>query len=217
MLELFLSGGFMMWPILACSIASLAIIAERVTALKQASIMPPRLINKAIALCPSPTKPHLEKLAQHSPLGKIFAAGLAHMSDDITVIADAMQDAGRHVMHDLEKHLSALATIAMMAPLLGLLGTVIGMISVFSALMHSGAGDPQALSGGISNALLTTAAGLFVAIPATVLHRAFERHLATIAIALERESNALLESIRRFKRTHPDISMDQGYLHEARA
>jgi biopolymer transport protein ExbB len=133
------------------------------------------------------------------------------------VIADAMQDAGRHAMHGLEKYLSTLATIAMIAPLLGLLGTVMGMITVFSALMQSGAGDVQALSGGISSALLTTAAGLFVAIPATAAHRAFERHLQSIAVELEQQSVALLEAIRRFKRSHEDALGEHGYLHEARA
>ncbi len=209
MLDIFLSGGFMMWPILGCSIAALAIVFERFSALKRIKLMPPRLLNKAVALFNAPTKPNLDKLSQHSVLGSIFAAGLSHVSEEIPVIMDAMQEAGRHAMHDLEKHLSVLATIAMITPLLGLLGTVFGMIAVFTALMHSGAGDPQALSGGIANALLTTAAGLCVAIPATAAHRAFERHLAMIAIDLERESSAFLEAIRRFKSV--------PYLHEALA
>lgn len=215
MLEIFLSGGFMMWPILLCSMAALAIIAERFTALKRMRIMPPRLLNKAITLCGATTKPNLEKLSQHSSLGYIFAAGLSHIQDDISVISDAMQDAGRHVMHSLEKHLSILATIAMITPLLGLLGTVLGMITVFTALMQNGAGDAQVLSGGIASALLTTAAGLFVAIPATAAHRAFERHLASISVELEKQSSDLLEAIRRYKRTHEDILGEHGYLHEA--
>ncbi|MFI4956830.1 MAG: MotA/TolQ/ExbB proton channel family protein [Gammaproteobacteria bacterium] len=217
MLELFLSGGFMMWPILLCSMAALAITAERFAALKRTRIMPPRLLTKAMTLCSSPTKANLDKLAKHSPLGEIFAAGLGALSEDMSVVAESMQDAGRHVMHSLEKHLSALATIAMITPLLGLLGTVLGMITVFSALMQSGAGDPQVLSGGIASALLTTAAGLCVAIPATATHRAFERHLQSISIELEQQSSELLEAIRRYKRTHDDILVEHGYLHEARA
>jgi biopolymer transport protein ExbB len=217
MLEIFLSGGFMMWPILLCSMAALAIIAERFTALKRARIMPPRLLNKAMTLCAAPTKQNLEKLSQHSPLGEIFAAGLGSISEDMSVVAESMQDAGRHVMHSLEKHLSTLATIAMITPLLGLLGTVLGMITVFTALMQSGAGDAQVLSGGIASALLTTAAGLFVAIPATAAHRAFERHLQSISVELEAQSSELLEAIRRYKRTHDDILMEHKYLHEARA
>jgi biopolymer transport protein ExbB len=217
MLEFFLSGGFMMWPILICSIIALAIVAERFTALKRSRILPPRLLNKAIAVCASPTKPNIEKLAQHSALGNIFAAGLSHLFENVDVIAAAMQESGRHAMHKLEKHLSILATIAMVTPLLGLLGTVFGMISVFSALMQSGAGDAQALSGGIASALLTTAAGLCVAIPATIAHRAFERHLQSIAVDLEQQSTEFLEAIRRFKRSYDDVKAESHYLHEARA
>lgn len=207
----------MMWPIFLCSIITVTIIAERFTALRRARVLPPRLLNKAMTLCASPTKSHLEKLAQHSPLGSVFAAGLSHLSDDMLVIAEAMQDAGRHVMHDLEKHLSLLATIAMITPLLGLLGTVVGMITVFSALMQQGLGDAQALSGGISSALLTTAAGLCVAIPATLAHRAFERYLNGIAVQMEQQAMLLLDAIRRYKRAHDQSFMEHGYLHEARA
>ena len=188
-----------MWPILGCSIAALAISTERCMVLKRSRVAPPRLVNKAVALLSAPNKQNIENMAQQSLLGSIFAAGLAHVGDDMEAVTESMEEAGRHVIHTLEKYLSALSTIAMVAPLLGLLGTVFGLITVFSALMETGGGDSQMLSGGIASALLSTAAGLLVAIPATAAHRAFERHIESLAIDLEKQSTEFLQAIRRFK------------------
>jgi biopolymer transport protein ExbB len=134
------------------------------------------------------------------------------------LITERVQDAGRHVVHDLEKYLSGLGTIAMITPLLGLLGTVIGMIDVFSHIMLQGVGQSQALAGGIGTALLTTAAGLLVAIPTLVAHRYFERELENLSVDLEQQAGQFLDAIRRKKAAQRKPEMaDTVYLQEVTA
>lgn len=218
MFGLFSAGGVMMWPILLCSVIALTLICERYWSLRPRRIIPENTVSQAMALLNHLDKPKLENLARSSPLGKILAIALKHGNADMFVITDRVEDAGRHAVHDLEKYLSALGTIAAIAPLLGLLGTVVGMIDVFSNIMLQGVGESQALAGGIAMALLTTAAGLFVAIPSLVAHRFFERQVENLSIDLEQQSALFIEAIRRKKQAMRKMEQaDAVYLQEVSA
>lgn len=218
MLGLFSAGGALMWPILLCSVIALTVISERFWALRSDRIIPENTLSQAMALLNHLDKHKVDQLSKSSPLGKILAVALKHSGSDIYVITERVQDAGRHVLHDLEKYLSALGTIAMITPLLGLLGTVVGMIDVFSNIMLQGIGQAQGLSGGIATALLTTAAGLLVAIPSLVAHRYFERQLENISIDLEQQTALFLDAIRRKKLAQRKVEYaDTVYMQEATA
>ena len=158
MLELVEAGGWLMLPIIACSIVALAIIVERIWALQVRKVLPRNLVaqvwrwEKINQL----NDQHLQELQSSSPLGSILAAGIINRNQSRDVMKDSIEDTGRHVVHELERYLNSLGTIAAITPLLGLLGTVIGMIKVFATITTQGVGNPGALAGGISEALLTT-------------------------------------------------------------
>jgi biopolymer transport protein ExbB len=137
----------------------------------------------------------LRTLRQSSPLGRILAAGLANAAQGRDVMKESIQEAAAHVVHDLERYLNTLGTIAAVTPLLGLLGTVFGMIEVFAEIMVQGSGNASALAGGISQALITTAAGLTVAIPALVMHRYFVGKIDAIVVELEQETIKLVDAL----------------------
>jgi biopolymer transport protein ExbB len=128
-----------------------------------------------------------------SPLGRILAAGLSNSHHGREIMKDAIEESGRHVVHELEKYLNSLGTIAAITPLLGLLGTVIGMIKVFSAITAFGVGDPTVLAGGISEALITTAAGLSIGIPAMMFYRYFKGRVYSLTVDMEQEAIRLVE------------------------
>jgi len=136
-------------------------------------------------------------LRVESPLGRVYAAALRNRKRSRELIKEAVEDTGRHVVHDLERFLNTLGTIAGITPLLGLLGTVIGMIKVFSAIMVSGVGDANVLAGGISEALITTAAGLTVAIPSYFFYRYFSGAVSEYVITMEEKAIKLIECIER--------------------
>jgi biopolymer transport protein ExbB len=218
MLGLFSAGGALMWPILLCSMIALTLICERYWALRLRRIIPENTVSQAMALLNHMDKSKLEQLARRSPLGRILATGLKYGSADMFVITERVQDAGRHAVHEMEKYLSGLGTIAAITPLLGLLGTVIGMIDVFSNIMMQGVGQSQALAGGIAVALLTTASGLLVAIPSLVAHRYFERQVEDLSIELEQQSALFLEALRRKKLAlRKTEHAESVYLQEASA
>lgn len=218
MLGLFSAGGIMMWPILLCSVIALTLICERYWALRPRRIIPENTVSQAMALLNHVDKSKLETLARSSSMGRILATALKYSNADMFVITDRVEDAGRHAVHELEKYLSGLGTIAAIAPLLGLLGTVVGMIDVFSNIMMQGVGESQALAGGISMALLTTAAGLFVAIPSLVAHRYFERLVENLSMDLELQSALFVEAIRRKKNAMRKLEqVDAVYLQEVSA
>lgn len=220
MLGFIQAGGFLMWPIVLCSVIALSISVERYWALRRSRVIPADLLNKALSISKSPDKKQLQQLAKHSPLGRILATGLANVNADIFLINDRVEEAGRHVVHDLEKYLSGLSTIAAVTPLIGLLGTVIGMIDVFSNIMLAGVGQAQALAGGIAVALLTTAAGLMVAIPTLIVHRYFQRQVENLAIDLEKQAATFVETLRKQKsqeRQQAQGARDTVYMAEASA
>lgn len=190
-----------MVPILACSVASLAIILERLWALQDRLISPHDLSRNIEALLQTNqlTRDKIAEIQSSSPLGKILAAGLVNLDQSTTAIRDAVEEAGRHAVHDLERYLNALGTIASITPLLGLLGTVIGMIKVFATITAVGVGNPQALAGGISEALITTATGLSVGIPSLLFHRYFKGRVLELTVEMEQQSLRMLDVIRKLQ------------------
>ncbi len=199
MLEFLRSGGWLMLPILACSVISLAIIIERSLALRRSVVTPAGLsadIDRAIAQGQLDVD-RIASLRRGSALGQVLAAGLATAQSDPGRVQEAVEDAGRHVIHGLERYLNALGTIAATTPLLGLLGTVIGMIKVFAAITTSGVGDPQVLAGGIYEALITTAAGLSIGIPSLMFHRYFRGRINELTVEIEQQALRLLDLLRQ--------------------
>ncbi len=184
-----------MFPIILSSIIAMAIVGERFWSLQKKKILPPDLLPQVRRLYVENKmdEPTLRRLKTSSPLGYVLAAGLANSSHGRRVMKDCMEEAGRKVAHDLERFLNALGTIAAVGPLLGLLGTVFGMIEIFSSMMKHGSGDPSSLAGGISVALITTAAGLTVAIPSLIFHRYFERLVDEFVVSMEEEALKLID------------------------
>ena len=199
MLEIILAGGWLMAPILLCSTLAVAIIIERFWTLRRSKVTPDDLgaMVEDWAARHELDQRHLTQLRAGSPLGRIYASALANRKRSREVIKEAVEDTGRHVVHDLERFLNTLGTIAGISPLLGLLGTVIGMIKVFSAIMISGVGDANVLAGGISEALITTAAGLTVSIPSYFFYRFFRGMVSEYVISMEEKAISLIDCIER--------------------
>ncbi len=198
MLELIKAGGLLMWPILFCSAISMGIIAERFWALQQKRIAPKHLVEQVWQWARSGhlNRGRVRDLHDGSPLGVILAAGLTNRSTEREVMKESIEEAGRHVAHSLEKFLNTLGTIASISPLLGLLGTVIGMIKVFAVITTQGVGDASVLAEGISEALLTTAAGLSVAIPTLMFHRYFRGKVNDLVVTMEQEALKMVEVLQ---------------------
>jgi biopolymer transport protein ExbB len=195
--ELVKSGGWLMLPIIACSIVALGIVIERFWSLQRKRVMPEYLMKQILQLHQDNrlNLADLSKLKSSSPLGRILAAGLINRNHDKVVMKEAIEEVGRQVVHELERYLNTLGTIASISPLLGLLGTVIGMIKVFSVIVTAGVGDPGVLAGGISEALITTAAGLSVAIPSLMFHRYFSGLIDKLVIGMEEQALKMVEVI----------------------
>ncbi|MCP4331623.1 MAG: MotA/TolQ/ExbB proton channel family protein [Gammaproteobacteria bacterium] len=195
MFELVQAGGWLMIPILLCSVIAAAIIVERLWTLRQKKVIPEKLLTGIWNLLSNDalTEQHISEIENGSPLGRVLAAGLInrHLSRDL--IRESIEENGRHVVHEMERFMNTLGTISTIAPLLGLLGTVIGMIRVFTAITVIGIGDPAQLAGGISEALITTAAGLSVAIPSLIFHRHLKRKIDELVVAMEQEAMKLVE------------------------
>lgn len=186
-----------MLPIIACSIAALGIVIERFWSLQRKRVMPEYLMRQILQLHQEEklNLADLDKLKTSSPLGRILAAGLVNRNHSKVVMKEAIEEVGRQVVHELERYLNTLGTIASISPLLGLLGTVIGMIKVFSVIVTAGVGDPGVLAGGISEALITTAAGLSVAIPSLMFHRYFSGLIDQLVIGMEEQALKMVEVI----------------------
>jgi biopolymer transport protein ExbB len=191
------TGGFFMWPLLACSILTLAIIIERFWTLRQSGVAPKGLLSDVMTRLRDDrmTIEYIRSMQGQAGLASIFAAGLLNSKHGRSAMKESIQEAASHVIHELERFMNTLGTIAAISPLLGLLGTVVGMIKVFSVLMESGAGNTALLAGGISEALLSTAAGLGVAIPALIFHRFFSRKIDVLVVTMEQQSTKLIDSL----------------------
>ncbi len=199
MVEIVKAGGWLMAPIILCAILSLGIILERFWTLQQKRVIPRDLTGKVWGWVEQNALDHkrIQTLHQGSPLGQILAAGLINRNQERSVMKDSVEDTGRHVVHELERYLDTLGTVAAISPLLGLLGTVIGMVKVFTAITTHGVGNPSVLAGGIAEALITTAAGLTVAIPALIGYRYYRNRVDTLVVDMEKEAIKLVEALHR--------------------
>ena len=199
MVEIVKSGGWLMLPIILCAIVAMGIILERFWTLQQKRVIPEDLTSKVWGWVKKDQldQKQIQTLHQGSALGQILAAGLVNRDRERTVLKDAIEDTGRHVVHELERYLETLGTVAAVTPLLGLLGTVIGMVQVFTAITTHGVGNPTVLAGGIAQALITTAAGLSVAIPSLIAYRYYRSRVDTLVVDMEKEAIKLVEALQR--------------------
>jgi biopolymer transport protein ExbB len=208
LLELIKAGGWLMVPILLCSVVAMGIIAERFWTLQSRRIAPRNLAAQVWqwAQRGELTAERVRKLQEGSSLGRILAAGLSAQHLDRDRMKEHIEDVGRHVVHEMERYLNSLGTIASITPLLGLLGTVIGMIKVFAVITTQGIGDAGVLAGGISEALVTTAAGLTVAIPALMFYRYFRGRIDALVVTMEQEALKMVEALH----AQPAAQVDTG-------
>ena len=197
MFELIVAGGWIMAPIILCSLLAFTIIVERFWTLREGKISPENLVEQIIRLHQKKriTNEAIEKLYNNSPLGRILASGLRNMNSQREVMKESIEEEGRQVVQELERFLNTLGTIASITPLMGLLGTVIGMIKVFTVITSLGVGDPKILADGISEALITTAAGLSVAIPTVMFYRFFRGRVDELLLKMEAQAVYLVEVI----------------------
>ena len=195
MLSIIQAAGWPIWPLLAVSLVAVVLIVERLITLRRARIVPPGLLENVLAeYRKSGAHPQMiAALAEHSPLGRVLAAGLRNVNASREVMKDAIENAGRAVAHELERYLTTLGTIAAVSPLMGLFGTIIGMIEIFGAQSASGANAAQ-LAHGISVALYNTGLGLLVAIPSMIFWRHFRALVNSLVVDMEQKAVALVEA-----------------------
>lgn len=190
-----MKGGWLMLPIIACSVIALAIIGERFWTLNSKKIMPEQMVSSIWTLHKAKQldNARLKTLEASSPLGRVLASGLLNQGHGRNIMKESIEETGRQVVHELERYLNTLGTIASITPLLGLLGTVVGMINVFAAISAHGVGDPTVLADGISQALITTASGMTVAIPSLMFYRYFRGRVDELVIKMEDEAIQMVE------------------------
>jgi len=200
--SIIVAGGWLMLPLVLCSIAMIAITVERFWTLNPKKVAPKHQLAQVWSWIKNNevNAERLRGLKQSSELGVILAAGLSNSRNGRETMKDSIQEAANQVIHSMERYIGALGTIAAVAPLLGLLGTVLGMIKVFVAIELQGTGNAGALAGGISEALITTAAGLLVAIPAMIAHRFYIRRIDSLAVTMEQEAVKLVDALHSDRR-----------------
>ncbi len=186
-----------MWPIILCSITAAAIVLERLWTLQDRRVLPRELPQKVwqIIEANQVNDKVIAALEQNSPLGRLLAAGLANRHRPREILMERLEDTGRHVVYELERFLNTLGTIAGISPLLGLLGTVTGIIRAFNAIQAGGMGDPSVLSGGIAEALVATAAGLCVAIPSLICYRYLRGKVERIVVEMEKHAMRMADAV----------------------
>jgi biopolymer transport protein ExbB len=200
------AAGWPIWPLLLCSVAALTLIIERLLSLRAARIVPPKLLDEVLTLVrgglPGPDVAH--KLEEHSVLGQVLAAGLRSVQQEPRITEEGLrqsfESAGRVAVHGLERYLSALGSIATAAPLLGLFGTVVGMIELFGASSPGGGNNPQQIAHGISVALYNTLCGIGVAIPAVIFYRHFRNRVDVLVVEMESQAIKLIEIVHGERR-----------------
>lgn len=207
MFSIIQAAGWPMWPLLACSIVALALVIERFSSLKVMKVAPPKLLGEAMVVSRSTLPPPdvVLKLEQNSLLGEVLASGLRALGTNPRIseadLRSTLEGAGRQAAHKLERYLAALATIASAAPLLGLLGTVVGMIEIFGAQSgNAGGGNPAQLAQGISMALYNTAFGLMVAIPALIFWRYFRARVDGYLLSMELAAEQFMRHLNRLRK-----------------
>lgn len=204
MWDIIIAAGWPIIPLLFASVIALALIIERSISLRRSLIVPPGLLNKVLGDLrqSGPTDELIARVHAHSPLGQVLAAGLRNVRSSREVMKESIEEAGRVVAHELERFLTTLGTIATVAPLMGLFGTVVGMIEIFGAQGGAGVGsDPQQLAHGISVALYNTGFGLLIAIPALIAHRHFRALVEGIVVDMEQQAVKLVEVLHGERRT----------------
>lgn len=213
MWELVKAGGIMMFPLILCSIVAMGIIIERLIVLRTTKVAPAPLMGKVWTWFKAGQidQLRLEELRNDSPLGQILAAGLSTAHKGREQMKEAIEEAGGFVIHNLERYLNTLGTIAAITPLLGLLGTIFGLIEIFSAFLGGGSPDSAKLAGGIAMALVTTATGLIVAIPSVFFHRFLLRKVDELVVTMEQNVTKLVDAIddsynQRETSYTPDVS-----------
>ncbi|THF63511.1 MotA/TolQ/ExbB proton channel family protein [Pseudothauera rhizosphaerae] len=201
MIAIIQAVGWPIWPLLLASIIAVALIIERSITLRRSRVVPPDLLGKVLA----DLRKHgastemIARVANHSPLGRVLAAGLRNVNSSREVMKESIEDAGRAVLHDLERFLTTLGTVATISPLLGLFGTIVGMIDIFASQGVAGA-NPQQLAQGIAIALYTTGLGLIIAIPATIFWRHFRALVDSFVIDMEQKAIAMVEVVHGERR-----------------
>lgn len=197
MLELVKSGGWLMIPIILSSVLAMAIVIERLWTLRESKVAPKHLVGEVWTLVQQGklTADKLRQIQSSSALGNIIVTGLNNSKHGREIMKESIQETASKVIHEMERFLNPLGTVAVISPLLGLLGTVVGMIKVFTEIMIQGTGNANLLAGGISEALITTAAGLSVAIPALIMHRYFLRRVDYLVVEMEQEAVKLVEVV----------------------
>jgi len=190
------AAGWPIWPLLLASVIAVALIIERAVTLRSSKIIPPTLLEQVLAVYrrQGVNEDVLDKLAQDSPLGEVLAAGLRNRKVSRDVMKDAVEEAGRTVAHELERFLTTLGTIATAAPLLGLFGTVVGMIEIFGSQSAAGT-NPQQLAHGISIALYNTAFGIGIAIPALIFYRHYRNKVDGFVVDMEQQAAKLIDIV----------------------
>lgn len=194
MIALIEAAGWPIWPLIIASIVSLAVIFERAYTLRRTQIIPPDLLEQTLAILRKEggNSNTVRALAEGSPLGRVLSAGIRNYNSSREIMKEAVEESGRAVAHDLGRYLTTLGTIASVAPLLGLLGTVIGMVEIFGSQTPSG-GNPAVLAHGISVALYNTAFGLIVAIPSMIFYRFFRGKVDALLVEMEQQALTLVE------------------------
>ena len=209
MLSIIQAAGWPIWPLLACSIAALTVVIERLFSLRARKVMPPRLLDEVISVTRAslPAADVVNKLADNSVLGAVLASGLraviAEPRINEATLRESFESSGRAALHGLERYLNTLGTIASAAPLLGLLGTVIGMIEIFGSQAPTGGNNPALLAHGISIALYNTAFGLMIAIPALMFYRYFRGVVDAYTLDMEQAANRMVPHLMRFAMPRP--------------
>jgi biopolymer transport protein ExbB len=190
------AAGWPIWPLLLASIIAVALIIERSISLRARKILPPTLLDQVISVYQRQgiSNEVLDRLAKDSPLGSVLAAGMRNHKSSRYVMKEAIEEAGRAAAHDMERFLTTLGTIATAAPLLGLFGTVIGMIEIFGSQAPGGT-NPQQLAHGISVALYNTAFGIAISIPSLIFHRHFKNKVDTLVVDMEQQASRLMDTV----------------------
>jgi biopolymer transport protein ExbB len=192
---MFKAGGWPMWPLLLISVIAVALIIERLISLRRSRVVPSGLLDRVISdLGRHGAPPEMvSRVAAHSPLGRVLAAGLRNIKSSREIMKESIEESGRLVAHELERFLTTLGTIAAISPLMGLFGTVIGMIEMFAAQQGAGGGTPEGVAHGIAVALHATALGIIIAVPSMIFWRYFRRLIDAYVVEMEQQATALVE------------------------
>ncbi len=214
------AGGWLMIPLVLSSLVAIAVILALFMTLKKSKVLPEGLAEKAQKLAKSGkmNKAHIDQIREGSMLGRVLASGLESMGQPRHVMKENIEESGRHAIHKMDKYMTTLGTIAAIAPLLGLLGTVVGMIVVFNEMLkQGGVGNPADLAGGISQALVTTAFGICIAVPALIFHRYFRGKINDYGVEMEKEAIKLLGTVAAPTRRATDIASSKAHKKRATA